>query len=171
LHIDPAHMHPHEDAWRALVSEDLLTTFSFSELTLLARLNHRFLGMYLNCWRAMWRTRSQLSTDEEFAHILQLVIYNIRQSTSSRFCGLSQSRLTRAGSCKRNSRSASTSSRTFAVDAGDAEVVQMLLDVCGCELTMMSRVDGSSCLFASAEFASVEAPYMEIVDTVLVRGP
>ena len=150
----------HEDAWRVLFEEGLLApVLGFGQLSMLARLNNRFHAMYRGSWRLIWNARSKSLSIEDFGPILRFVIHQRKVEHTKTILHT----LVLSGNYQWLSQyffDVHIESPTYlllAVDTGEAEIVDVLLEVGGRELVSMKRLDGTSCLLSSIEMAHKKA--------------
>ena len=160
-----------DDVWRVVLGEGLLaTSLSFSELNRLGMLNRSSRRLHEAAWRAIWCARSKTCGGAELERILRLTITlgkaeHVREllrpmAEQSDASVLLQVLIVQP------------SYLFLAVQEGHVEVVRALLEVGGRELAMMTRNDGSSCLYLSAKKGHLDMVkgHLDVVKALLEAG-
>jgi hypothetical protein len=182
------HMIENENTWRVLVADNLLAKYlNFSEQLMLAQLNRLFCQMCKTVWQSMWKTRCEFARPAKLAWCLQLAICQQKlehvkvmlQPMASRMASPPVRRelfipdspeksllLTVNDHWELNTVAhrdyyVETPSYLFlAIQEGQEEIVDSLLEVGGRELVLICKIDGSSSLFAVIEANNMTMMHM-----------
>jgi len=177
-----------EDTWRVIVADCLLGKYlNFSDQLMLAQLNRLFCQMCKPVWQSMWKTRCEFARPAELAWCFQLAICKHKldhvkvmlQPMASRMTSpqvrrklftpdsLKNSLLLTVNdhwelnTVARKDYYVETPSYLFlAIQEGQEEIVDSLLEVGGRELVLICKIDGSSSLFAVIEANNMTMMHM-----------